>query len=422
MRMQYVRKDLGSFNLHMIQTDKFKTITTRVVFHSPIVKEEITIRNVLSNILLQSTEKYSTKRSMIIEAENLYAADLYNNIQRVGNYITTSFILQVLNDCYTEDGNLDKALEFLSEVIYHPDVEDGMFREEKLTFVKKNLEVDLASIKENPNDYSQIRLREVFDSESPVSYRTCGYLEDLEKIQPSSLYQYYLNMLDKDFVDIYVVGDFDFQEMLLLIKKYFKFRKIKKKELPYEVSSRKIRRKRLIAKEKSSITQSKLGIICPFDKLSEDDRNYSLILANIILGGESDSKLFQEVREKNSLCYTIYSSFHRLDNFISIHAGIDKKNFDKTLSLITRILDDMRHGNFSDRDLLVAKEIYNTSLASIEENPMNIIREYMNEEMLGFAFYKERELKMNSVSKKDIIRVMKRVKMDTVFLLEGEKE
>ena len=53
---------------------------------------------------------------------------------------------------------------------------------------------------------------------------------------------------------------------------------------------------------------------------------------------------------------------------------------------------------------------------------MNIIREYMNEEMLGSDFYKERELKINMVTRKDIIRVMKRIKMDTVFLLEGEKE
>ena len=39
--MEYIKKDLGSYNLHIIKTDKFKTITVRVVFHSHIVKEEI---------------------------------------------------------------------------------------------------------------------------------------------------------------------------------------------------------------------------------------------------------------------------------------------------------------------------------------------------------------------------------------------
>ena len=60
-------------------SEQFKTITMRIVFHSPIKKDEITKRNVLSDVLLQSTSKYSSKRSMIIEAEDLYAADIYNN-------------------------------------------------------------------------------------------------------------------------------------------------------------------------------------------------------------------------------------------------------------------------------------------------------------------------------------------------------
>ena len=39
---------------------------------------------------------------------------------------------------------------------------------------------------------------------------------------------------------------------------------------------------------------------CPVNKLTDYERNYPLILANIILGGGTDSKLFSEVREKNS--------------------------------------------------------------------------------------------------------------------------
>ena len=41
--MKYTKKDLGSYNLHLIKTDKFKTVTVKIMFQSPIVKEEITI-------------------------------------------------------------------------------------------------------------------------------------------------------------------------------------------------------------------------------------------------------------------------------------------------------------------------------------------------------------------------------------------
>ena len=60
--MKYKKKDLGSYNVHMIQTDKYKTITMRIVFRRKIKKEEITIRNILTSLLVQSTEKYNSKR------------------------------------------------------------------------------------------------------------------------------------------------------------------------------------------------------------------------------------------------------------------------------------------------------------------------------------------------------------------------
>ena len=101
--MKYTKKDLASYNLHLINTDKFKTITMKVVFSSPIKKDEITMRNVLSDLLLQSSKNYESRRELTIKAEELYAADIYNNTQRIGNYILTSFNLQVLNDKYTEE-------------------------------------------------------------------------------------------------------------------------------------------------------------------------------------------------------------------------------------------------------------------------------------------------------------------------------
>jgi len=420
--MQYIKKDLGSFNLHMIKTDKFKTITMRIVFHSPIKKEEITKRNVLSDILLQSTEKYNSKRDMIIAAEELYAADVFNNTQRMGNYIMTSFIMQVLNDKYTEQGNMEKAFEFMSEILYHPDVKNEKFMEDKLSIVKKNCEVSLSSIKEDPQEYTMIRLKEAYDKEHPMSYRMQGYLEDLDSINESNLYQYYLKMIDNDFVDIYVVGDFDEDNMLATIKKYFKFRKIKKKTIPIETEHKPCRKRRLIAKEKNSNSQSKLGMVCPVGKLKPYEKNYPMVLGNIIFGGGADSKLFQEVREKNSLCYTIYSAYGKNDNMMYIFAGIDKENFEKTVELATNILEKLKKGKFTEKDIKIAKEMYRSSLTSIEDGPMNIIREYLTEEMLGLESYKERVQIMDKVTKGEIVKAYKKIKMDTIFLLEGDKD
>ena len=420
--MKTIKKDLGSFHLNMIQTDKFKTITIKVVFHTPIKKEEITLRNILTDIMLQSTEKYSSRRDLTIASENLYAVDISSSNQRLGNYIFTSFTLQSLHDKYTEDGNFYKALEFLNEIIFHPDFYNNEFREEKLDLVKTNAEVALNSIKEDSSGYSLMRACEVYDSLSPISYRMTGYLEDLEEVSVKSLSECYQRMIDNDYVDIFVVGDYDSSEMLSLIKNFFKFKKIKKVKDSYLLDAKKCRRRRLFAKETIDNAQSKLVIACPISKMNSYEKDYSLVLANIILGGGVDSKLFQEVREKNSLCYSIYSMFHKYDSTLLIMAGIDRKNFKKAVDLITENLNSMKKGKFSEKDITIAKEFYNTSAEEVEESEFRMINEVLSEEILGLTPINERVAKMNNVTKVDIIKACKKIRMDTVFLLEGVKK
>ncbi len=419
--MKYTKKDLGSYGLHLIQTNKLKTITVRVVFHTPIEKEEITKRVLLCDMLLQSSKKYESKRKMTIEAEELYSADIATNNQRLGNYIVTTLHLQVLHDKYTEEGNMEKAIAFLSEILFSPDVEDKSFKEEKLDIAKYNAAVSINSIKENPSMYSLIRLMETFDKKSPISFRMGGYMEDLEKINEKNLYECYEKMINNDYVDIYVVGDFDLREMTSIIKKYFKFKKIKKRKSSYFVTLRKTRSIKQTKKETIHNTQSKLSIACPIGKLTTYERDYPLVLANLIFGGGTDSKLFQEVREKNSLCYTIHSSVSKLDNLLIIRAGIDKKNLNKTVELISKNLNELKKGHFTEKDIDIAKEFYHTFLEEIEESDNRMINEILMTEILSQDSLEGRWEKMQTVKKQDIVKVLRKINIDTVFLLEGDK-
>lgn len=417
--MQVIDKDLGSFKVHLIKTDLFKTITMKVMFHTPIIKEDITKRNILSDILLTSSKKYATRRDLNIKSEELYAADIYTSNQRIGNYITTSFILQTLNDKYTEDGNFASSVEFLHEIIFNPDLINNKFKDEKLELVKSNAKIALESIKENSENYSIIRLKEEYDNKSSVSYRMTGYLDDLEKINTQNLYDYYEKMIENDYVDIFVIGNINIKELLLIIKKYFKFRKVKKRKKSYELDYHLPRKKVKTIKEVTSNNQAKLAIALSISKLKDFDKKYSLLILNIILGGTADSKLFKEVREKNSLCYTIRSSYSRLDNLMIISAGIDNINYDKVLDLINKILDDIKKGKFNESDISVAKEYYNTLTESIVESPARLINESFSEKILGVDSLEKRKENINKITKKDIIRVSKKLNIDTIFLLEG---
>lgn len=417
--MEYVKKDLGSFGLHLIKTDKFKTVNIRVVFRSPIKKDEITMRNILTDMFLQSSNKYNSKRELTIKAQDLYAAEIQTSNTRLGNYIFTNFYLSVLNDRYTEEGNLENAIDFLNEIIFNPDVVDGSFNTKRLDIVKNNCSNAINSFKEDASGYSLIRMAESFNANSPLSFRMCGYLEDLEKVNEKSLYEYYLKMINNDLVDIFVIGDIDIEEITLLMKKHFKFKKLKKVRTPYILDEVKARSKKLFASEVIDNSQSKIALACPINGISEYERNYPLSLYNVILGGGTDSKLFKDVREANSLCYTIRSIPNKLDNLLIIMAGIDKENFKKTVDLIDKNMLEMKKGKFSDKDINIAKEYFSTALDEILESPDRIIDNYLMMEIMGTDDIDVKREKMMQVSKNEIVKLAKKIKIDTIFCLEG---
>lgn len=420
--MEYLKKDLGSYKLHMINTKNFKTIKIKVSFRRFINKEEITMRNILSDLLVNSSRNYKTKRDLIIKSQDLYAASISSNNSRIGKYINTDILLNVLNDKYTEEGNFKEALEFLNEIIYNPNVENGEFSKEQLEIVKTSAKTSLEGLKEDSSYYSLLRMLEEMDNSSPVSYRMCGYLNDLEKINGKNLYEYYKNMISKDLMDVFVIGDIDFSEIEELIKENFKVKTFKKQSSDYYIDEKKPRKRKLFITEKDENNQSKLVIGARISSLSQYERNYPLTLYNIILGSGPDSKLFKEVREKNSLCYTINSVPNKLDNLLIIRAGIDKKNIKKTVSLIDDQLNSMRKGKFNEIDLNIAKEYFNTALDSVLESQISIMDTYYMMDLVGLDDIETRRKKMSEVTVNEVIKVAKKVKIDTIYCLEGVNE
>ena len=420
--MKYTHKDMGSYNIHLIKTDKYKTITVRVMFRRKIEKSEITLRNVLTSLLVYSTNKYDSKRKMTIETQDLYSAAISVNSTRLGNYINTSFSLNVLNDKYTEKGNFKKSLEFLNEVLFNPDIEDKKFKEKNIDIIKNRIKNDLTSLKEDLNTYSMVRTMESFDKDSPISYRMMGYLEDLDEIDGSRLYEYYKEMLEKDIVDIFVIGNIDEAEIVKEIKKYFKLRVLKKIKLDYFLENKKVRRRKLLAKETVDANQSKVNLVCRIDKLSDYELNYVLPVFNMIFGGGTDSKLFKIVREKHSLCYTIFSQPKKLDKILIIRTGINMENQKKTISLVEKLLNDMKKGKFDSEDLRIAKEYFETAFDELEENPDSVIDMYASIFYLGGDELEEKRRKTAKVTKAEIVKVAKKVHIDTIFTLEGDKD
>lgn len=418
--MEYIKKEFAAYNIHIIKTDIFKTITIDVNFLRKIKKEEITIRNFLSEILLQSNKDYQTKRSLAIKANNLYNPTIMSSNGRIGLFSNLSFSMQFLNEKYTEEGMNDETIKFFLNILFNPNVIDEKFDLKSFNIVKEFIKNEIKSVKDNTTKYGLIKLLENMGKDKPYSYRGYGYLEDLENITPDNLYEYYKDIIRSDKVEILIVGDVDEEQITELIKENFKVNTVKKDMGSPIIEHDKIRGRINKINEWENIIQAKFNIGCKLKNLSDYERKYVLPFYNEILGGSTTSKLFTNVRENNSLAYYITSAIKQYDNILMIYSGINKKDSEKVLSLVKKDMQNIKKGSISNEEIETAKKNIMTSLDTITDSPTRIISSYFSKELSNGDDLETRKEKFSKVTKEEIVEVAKKIKIDTVYLMYGE--
>jgi predicted Zn-dependent peptidase len=416
--MEYQHFNVKAYNLHLFKTDKFKTITLMINFRRKIVKDEITLRSFVHPILLLSSKNYPSGRLLSKEMERLYGPYIGASENRVGNYALTSFNMTTINDKYTETGMNNKSLEFFKEILFNPDIVDRGFNKKSFNIVKNEITAKLKSIKDNPKYYSMMRMLEKLDPKSPISYRT-GYLEDLDKIDEIKVYDYYKSMLHSDAVDIFVMGDIDFVEMRNMISEMVPINTIKKPKEDVYINHTTFAKRLRKVDEEENLSQAKLVIGCKVGKLTEFENKYVLPIYSDILGGPSYSKLFQSVREKNSLAYYIYTNYRRADNVLTVSSGINKDAYSKTLKLVKTEFDNMAKGNITEDEINRAKEDMLSIIKNIEDKSLLLLNSYMWQFLYGLDDIETRKKQIFNVTIDDVRNISKKIQMDTVYLLHG---
>lgn len=411
--MKYEKIEKSNYNLYIIRSQKFKTIKVKLLYKRPIKKEEITIRNFLNDILINSSEEYKTSREIEMQTQELYDFGIGSQSFKSGNYHVISYNANFLNEKYTEPGMINKSLEFMLSLIYKPNVKNNKFDNTYFKIIKRAIEESIDSEKDNPDRYSVLKLDEMLDSKT-LSYKAVGYKDDLKKITPSNLYDYYKSVLENDRLDIFIVGDIK-DNIVEIFDEYIPKRPNKKYEIKHYLDIDKLKYKE--KSEKQNISQSKLALGYKTENLSFFELHYVLMIYALILGGSPDSKLFKNVREKNSLCYYINASANTISKTLYITAGINKKNYDKTVKLIKEQVSEMN--NVTEAELNKAKKSFINGCREIFDGEGSIINAFISKEYLNTDLPKERIKKINKVTINDIKKLNKKINLDSIFFLEG---
>ena len=240
--------------------------------------------------------KESTKRIIeaILSIYQKLLTDFYSDAIRIEQIYAELFPLLnklmkfAIKYCIAENDAVKKYFElvaetikFLNDIVVNPNVEGNAFNKKCFQVIKEGIKNQIESIKENTRKLSMINMLDNM-GDDVYSYHTFGYLDDLNSITPESIYEYYKEFIRTSNIDIYVLGNIDFEETKKLVSNNFKFNTLKMKKCDPFIYHNKFRKipKKVI--DKMPLSQSKLSIGCKIDELSAYERNYVLPIYSIL--------------------------------------------------------------------------------------------------------------------------------------------
>jgi len=415
--MEYKEHKMGTYTLHTIKTDKFKLCHMEIIFRNNLNTEEITMRNVLFDLLTESNKNYPTKRDLALKLEELYNAFYYSVNNKLGNGMITNLCMDFLNPKYTEKAALEEAISMPFDMIFNPLARSKEFDPRTVSLVKDRIAADIKSVKESPKKYALIEALKSLGDKTPSSVSGMGNLEDLEVITPSSLYKYYEKVLKHDHVDIYIIGDLNMNEVVKIISNHAQFKVIKEKKLDLYVKNNKTPTK--IVKDKFIYVQTNIVLILHLNNLTEYEKKYVAYVYNIILGGGSlETKLYKALRGENSLCYNVGSMYQKYDGLILINTAIDINAREKAIKLIKGSIKDMTN-KITEEELEAAQMTVISSLSMSMDNIGRIVDNYFYHHVSDLDDFETRLKIFKKVSIEDIYKFAKKVGISTIYALEG---
>ncbi|AEB29373.1 putative metalloprotease [Carnobacterium sp. 17-4] len=409
-------------HLHVLPTKKYKTIRIMMKFRAPLNKKTITKRAMLANLLETNSKKYPTQTALRSALSNMYGASFGTGVSKKGNTHIFSISLNLVNEKYLSKGDnvLQESIDFLKEIIFQPNTENGHFHEQTFKREKENLVDYYDSLFDDKQTYASLALQELLFEDVNQQIPSVGSKEDLEELTPTSLYDYYQELLDQDKIDIYLMGDVDESEIQSAFEQFnFSSREIAPTSSFYaEMEPNEVENKT----EEQDIIQAKFNLGYTTSVFYHEPSYYAAQVFNGLFGGFPHSKLFMNVREKESLAYYASSSLDTFRGMMTVQTGIDNKKVDQVKEIIALQLKEMQAGNFTEEAVSQTKEMLKNQLFQSEDNPGSVIeRIYALQLTKGKILTIDEWVKrIEKVTKEEIIEVANQVKLKATFFLTAE--
>ncbi len=328
-------------------------------------------------------------------------ADLFDGIGGNVNAFTskeyTCYFAKVL------DQHLPIAVDALADMFFHSQLDEGELAKEKNVILE-----EISMYEDTPDDKVHDEASRAAFGDHPLAYSILGLEERLSAMNADTLRAYINERYTIENVVISVAGNIEETAILELLEKHFG--SFSRHSAPIVPDAPAFQGNSIFYKKKTE--QNHICLSFPGCS-NKDAKLYAMILLNNALGGGMSSRLFQEIREKRGLAYSVYSYHmgYADSGLFTIYAGTAPKQTKEVLDLTMEQLGELSVKGLSEEELFRGKEQLKGSLIlSLESTSSRMNRIGKNELMLGRHYTLDELLaRIDNVTMEDIQEVTRRI-------------
>ena len=407
--------------LTYLPAQRFKTSRMTVQLIAPLQRETAAANALLPAVLRRGTVRCPDMESLSAALDTLYGANVDYTVRKKGERQCVGFAAGFIDDAFTPHGEklLEPVSAMLGELLLDPVTHGGRFLSSYVESEKANLIDAIRGLKNDKRDWADIRLMQEMCAGEPYSVLRLGDEETAGRITNQSLYVHGQALMASSRVEVIYCGSAEAQRVEdAVLTALAALPRGAQTALPEVQHIQAPDTPRRIV-ETMDVTQGKLamGYRC-----SSDDYP-AMVLANLIFGGTSNSKLFLNVRERLSLCYYASSSYARSKNIMTVSSGVEQKDCDRAMEEIARQLTAVQNGEWEDWEQDGALQAMLSSLTSLPDSQGALENFYLGQIAAGVEETPEElAAALEQVTKERIVAAAQTVKPDTVYFLRGKEE
>ncbi len=405
-------------NIIVKNDNRFKSVFVTVNLLLPLVKDNMGKNALLALVLKKSSSKYKTEKELERALAKSYNASLDVFLEKVNNLYKISFGMEFLNAKYIE--NIEEIKEILYSIICTPNINNNLFDEKVFELEKQSLIKKIEEEKDDKRRYAIKRLEEEMFKGTSYGEPTLGTVESVSKITNEELVKHFKYVLQEAFLQVTAVGNLKDMESMPedIYKKVSGYCGKQSLEFTQDVEKEITDIQTTI--DKQEINQSVLCIGLVISNTKKED-TYKCMLYNAILGGTPASKLFQNVREKESLAYFSKAQYNRQKNVIYTFSGIAPEMYEKAKEVMLKQVELLKAGDITDVEFNAAKQSLISAYVELSDTKVTQAKTLLaNEIYFGRTVdFKEMIEEIEKLKKEDVIQIANKVKVSNIYLLGG---